>query len=73
MTTVPLSMVPLVIVRMVALRIAFPDQSEPMTVAARVQSHVASGPRRGLGVEFQFSSQDQRDFLAARIAALMAD
>jgi Tfp pilus assembly protein PilZ len=58
---------------MVALRIAFPDQSEPMTVAARIQSHVQHGARRGLGVEFQFASQDQRAFLAARIAALMAD
>jgi CheY-like chemotaxis protein/Tfp pilus assembly protein PilZ len=55
---------------LVALRVAFPGRPEPLEVAGRVQSCVAAGPRRGIGIEFQFSSQEQRDEVAERVAKL---
>jgi signal transduction histidine kinase/ActR/RegA family two-component response regulator len=52
----------------VALRIAFPDE-EPLTVAGLVQSQ-RTGPLRGLGIEFLYASDEQRDQVVARLAKL---
>lgn len=52
----------------VALRIVFP-QEEPLTIAGRVQSQ-RTGALRGLGIEFMFASEDQRDELVRRLVAL---
>jgi signal transduction histidine kinase/DNA-binding response OmpR family regulator len=52
----------------VALRIAFPGE-EPLTIAGHVQSH-RTGPMRGLGIEFLYASEDQREALVARLALL---
>ena len=55
---------------LVRMRIAFPGTDEPVEVPGRIQSCVATGPRRGVGIEFQFTSQAQRADLADRVAKL---
>jgi CheY-like chemotaxis protein len=55
---------------LVGLRIAFPGAEAPIEVAGRVQSSIATGPRRGVGIEFQFTSQAQRTDVADRVAKL---
>lgn len=52
----------------VALRIVFPNE-EPLTIAGRVQS-LRTGPLRGLGIEYLYTSEDQREELARRLATL---
>ncbi|MFN0250117.1 MAG: ATP-binding protein [Kofleriaceae bacterium] len=54
----------------VALRIAFPGE-EPLTIAGHVQS-VRSGPLRGLGIEFLYTSQGQREQFVTRLALMIA-
>ncbi len=52
----------------VALRIVFPDE-EPLTIAGRVQSR-RGGALRGLGIEFMYTSEDQREELVRHLEAL---
>lgn len=52
----------------VALRIVFPGE-EPVTIAGKVQSR-RTGPLRGLGIELVYTSEDQREAFARRLAAL---
>jgi DNA-binding response OmpR family regulator len=55
---------------LVGLRIAFPGRDEPLEVGGKIQSAIATGPRRGVGIEFQFTSQAQRTEVADRVAKL---
>jgi DNA-binding response OmpR family regulator len=53
----------------IALRVLFPRREEPFTIAARVQSCIRSGPRRGIGVEYLFTSQEQRNEMSELVTS----
>lgn len=53
----------------IALRVTFPGRDEPFTIAAIVQSCIRTGPRRGIGVEYTFTSQNQRAEMANLVSA----
>ena len=56
----------------IALRVLFPGREEPFTIAARVQSCIRSGPRRGIGVEYLFTSQEQRTEMSELVVSSVA-
>jgi hypothetical protein len=50
--------------------ISFPGDKDPLRVRGRVASVVRQGPQPGLGIEFLFSSREQRDAVHEHIRRL---
>ena len=56
----------------VHLLIHFPSRSRPLKVWGRVVYLIPDGPQRGVGIEFQFQSAEQRDRIAEQVVLLRA-
>lgn len=52
------------------LHISFPGQADPLRVRGRIANVVRQGPQPGIGIEFQFSSVEQRTAVHAQINKL---